>query len=191
VPVDLELFKRVVGSFPAGVAVLTARGADGQCRGLTSNAICSVSASPPQLLVCVDKRSKTLLSIRGARSFVVNFLAAGREAISERFASMHPDKLAGVSWEPSRVAGGAPILVDDVVAVAECLVTQEIDAGDHMIVVGAIEAGAVHDRVPLMYYRRAYASWPRPELALAAVGAAAVGAASHDAADWAFHWDFH
>lgn len=184
--VDLELFKGVAGSFPAGVAVVTARAPGAEPRGLTSNAICSVSASPPQLLVCVDMRSQTLPAIRGAGSFVVNFLAAGREELSDRFASKHPDKLAGVTWEPSPVAGGAPILVEDVVAVAECLVAQEIDAGDHWIFIGRIEAGAVYERVPLMYYRRAYAPWPRPSLPLVAVGAA-----SPDAADWAFHWDFH
>jgi flavin reductase (DIM6/NTAB) family NADH-FMN oxidoreductase RutF len=186
VPIDLELFKGVIGSFPAGVAVVTARGADGVPRGLTSNAICSVSATPPQLLVCVDKRSQTLPSIRSAGSLVVNFLAAGREELSNRFASKHPDKLAGVAWEPSRVAGGAPVLVDDAVAVAECLVAQEIDAGDHWIFIAVIEDGAVYERVPLMYYRRAYAAWPKPALPLVAVGAA-----SPDAADWAFHWDFH
>lgn len=185
-PIDLEMFKGVIGSFPAGVAVVTARGADGVPRGLTSNAICSVSASPPQLLICVDKRSQTLPTIRSAGSFVVNFLAAGCEEISNRFASKHPDKLAGVAWEPSQVAGGAPILVDDVVAVAECQVAQEVDAGDHWIFIGGIEAGAVYERVPLMYYRRAYAAWPKPALPLVAVGAA-----SPDAADWAFHWDFH
>jgi flavin-dependent trigonelline monooxygenase, reductase component len=186
VPIDLELFKGVVGSFPTGVTVVTSCGADGVPRGLTSNAICSVSADPPQLLVCVDKRSQTLPAIRAAGSFVVNFLAAGREELSDRFASKHPDKLADVTWEPSAIAGGAPILVDDVVAVAECVVAQEVDAGDHWIFIGRIEAGAVYERVPLMYYRRAYAPWPRPSLPLVAVGAA-----SPDAADWAFHWDFH
>jgi flavin reductase (DIM6/NTAB) family NADH-FMN oxidoreductase RutF len=185
VPVDLELFKEVAGSFPAGVAVVTARDADGQPRGLTSNAICSVSASPPLLLVCVDKRSQTLPAIRSAGSFVVNFLAAGREELSDRCASKRPDKLAGVAWQPSAIAGGAPILVDDVVAVAECLVVREIDAGDHCIFIGGIEAGAVYERVPLMYYRRAYAPWPKPALPLVAVGTA-----SPDA-DWAFHRDFH
>ncbi len=185
-PIDLELFKGVVGSFPAGVAVVTARGVDGEPRGLTSNAICSVSASPPQLLVCVDKRSQTLPSIRTAGSFVVNLLAAGREELSNRFASKHPDKLAGITWEPSRIAGGAPVLVEDVVAVAECVVAHEIDAGDHWIFIGVIEAGAVREGVPLMYYRRAYASWPKPALPLVAVGAASL-----DAADWAFPWDFH
>jgi flavin reductase (DIM6/NTAB) family NADH-FMN oxidoreductase RutF len=186
VPIELELFKGVAGSFPTGVTVVTSRGADGVPRGLTSNAICSVSADPPLLLVCVDKRSQTLPSIREAGSFVVNFLAAGREELSNRFASKHPDKLAEVTWEPSRVAAGAPILVEDVVAVAECVVTQEIDAGDHWIFIGRIEAGAVGEGVPLMYYRRAYATWPKPSLPLVAVGAP-----SPDAADWAFHWDFH
>jgi flavin reductase (DIM6/NTAB) family NADH-FMN oxidoreductase RutF len=186
VPVDLELFKNVVGSFPAGVAVVTACGADGVPRGLTSNAICSVSASPPLLLVCVDKRSRTLPSIRTAGSFVVNFLAAGREELSNRFASKEPDKLAGVTWEPSRVAAGAPIMVDDVVAVAECVVTREIDAGDHWALIGCIEAGVVYERVPLMYYRRAYAAWPKPSFALATAGAG-----SPQAAGSALHWGFH
>jgi flavin reductase (DIM6/NTAB) family NADH-FMN oxidoreductase RutF len=181
VPVDFELFRGVVGSFPAGVAVVTSRGADGVPRGLTSNAICSVSASPPLLLVCVDKRSQTLASIREAGSFVVNFLAAGREELSDRFAAKHPDKLAGVAWEPSRIAAGAPMLVDDVVAVAECVVTHEVDAGDHWVFIGGIEAGAVYERVPLLYYRRSYAAWPKPSPPLVAVGTA-----SPDAADWAF-----
>ena len=185
-PVDLELFKSVIGSFPAGVTIVTARGADGVPRGLTSNAVCSVSASPPLLLVCVDKRSQTLASIQTSGAFVVNFLAAGREDLSNRFASKDPDKLAGVTWEPSGLAGGAPILVDDVVAVAECQVTQAVEAGDHWVFIGCIEGGAVYEGVPLMYYRRGYAAWPKPSLPLVAVGAG-----SRDAADWAFHWDFH
>src|SRR6266536_4037747 len=100
VPVDIELFKNVIGSFPAGVTIVTARGADGVPRGLTSNAVCSVSANPPLLLVCVDKRSQTLPSIQTSGAFVVNFLVAGREELSNRFASKDPDKLAGVAWEP-------------------------------------------------------------------------------------------
>lgn len=185
-PVSLELFKSVVGSFPAGVTIVTSRGGDGVPRGLTSNAVCSVSANPPLLLVCVDKRSQTLPSIQASGAFVVNFLAAGREALSDRFASKDPDKLAGIAWEPSLVAAGAPILVDDVVAVAECVVWQSVEAGDHWVFIGCIEAGAVQDGVPLLYCRRAYAAWPRPAALLAAVGTGPV-----DATDWAFHWDFH
>jgi len=186
VPVDIELFKNVIGSFPAGVTIVTARGADGVPRGLTSNAVCSVSANPPLLLVCVDKRSQTLPSIQTSGAFVVNFLAAGREELSNRFASKDPDKLAGVAWKPSRIADGAPVLADDVVAAAECLVTQAVEAGDHWVFIGCIERGTVREGAPLMYFRRSYAAWPKPPLPLVAVGAG-----SSDAADWAFHWDFH
>ena len=59
-------------------------------------------------------------------------------------------------------------------------------------VVGSFPAGVTivtcrgADGVPLLYCRRAYAAWPRPAALLAAVGSGPV-----DAADWAFHWDFH
>lgn len=160
VPVDFELFRGIVGSFPTGVSVVTALDADGVPRGLTSNALCSVSADPPLLLVCVDKQSQTLPAMQASNGFVVNFLAAGREVISNRFASKDPDKFSGLKTQPSQIAGGAPILVDDVVAYAECVKHEVIEAGDHWIFVGRVEGGAVPGGTPLMYYRRTYAAWP-------------------------------
>lgn len=158
--VDPDTFRAVVGAFPTGVTVVTTLDTDGAPRGLTSNAFSSVSADPPLLLVCVDKRSQTLPALEAAGAFVVNFLAAGRHALSSTFASRSPDKFAGVSWEPSAVANGAPILVHDVVAYAECVIHQRVEAGDHVILIGRIEAGATRPGSPLMYYRRTYAAWP-------------------------------
>lgn len=161
VPVDLDLFRALVGSFPTGVTVVTTLGVDGTPRGLTSNAFSSVSAVPPLLLVCVDKRSNTLPALEASGAFVVNFLAAGRDAVSNTFASKVDDKFAGLHWEPSTLSRGAPILVDDVIGYAECTTHQVIDAGDHAIFLGRIEGGAVNADVrPLMYYRRQYATWP-------------------------------
>lgn len=165
-PVSSELFRGVVGSFPTGVTIVTAMGEDGVPRGLTSNAVCSVSADPPLLLICVDKRSHTLPAIQAIGAFAVNFLATGRGALSDRFASKGADKFAGIAWNASKVARGAPILTDDIVACAECLVTQAIEAGDHWVFIGSIEAGTVTAGTPLMYWRRAYAAWPEPDAVL-------------------------
>jgi flavin reductase (DIM6/NTAB) family NADH-FMN oxidoreductase RutF len=138
-PVDIDLFRALVGSFPTGVTVVTVLDpGDGKPRGLTSNAFASVSADPPLLLVCVDKRSQTLPSLRDCGAFVVNFLVHGRDAISNVFASKTEDKFLGLHWEASAVANGAPILVNDVLAYAECTVEREIDAGDHVILLGLI-----------------------------------------------------
>jgi flavin reductase (DIM6/NTAB) family NADH-FMN oxidoreductase RutF len=156
VPVDHEAFCRILGAFPTGVAIVTACAEDGTPKGLTSSAVCSVSASPPLLLVCVDKKSRTLEAIQSSGAFVANILAAGAEELSRKFASKAHDKFAGVVWEPAESAGGAPILVDDVEAYAECLVAQVVDAGDHYVIIGSVEGGGVKARAPLLYFQGRY-----------------------------------
>jgi len=159
VPVDGELFRAILGSFPSGVTVVTAMDRDGTPRGLTSNAVCAVSADPPLLLVCVSKASQTLPAIRSSGAFAVNFLAEGRHEVSHRFATKDPAKFESVAWHPSNVAGGAPVLAADSLAVAECVVTGAVEAGDHWIFVGRIDGGEIRDGVPLMYFRRRYGAW--------------------------------
>jgi flavin reductase (DIM6/NTAB) family NADH-FMN oxidoreductase RutF len=168
VGIDGQVFRAVVGSFPTGVTVVTAVGKDGVPRGLTSNAVCSVSAEPPLLLFCIDKRSNTLDALLEARAFVINFLAAGRGDLATLFASRGGDKFRGLHWLPSGAARGAPILVDDTVAYAECLVSQIIDAGDHLVFIGLVEQGYSNEGTPLMYLRRTYAAWPLEQPAPAA-----------------------
>jgi flavin-dependent trigonelline monooxygenase, reductase component len=164
-PVDDKLFRAILGSFPTGVAIVTALSDEGLPRGLTTNAITSVSARPPLMLVCVEKRSQTLPAIVDAGAFVVNFLEAGREALSRRFATKAADKFVGLVWTPSAVAKGAPIFGADSIAYAECLVVQAIDAGDHTVFLASIEGGEVRNGLPLMHFRRGYAAWPWREAA--------------------------
>jgi flavin reductase (DIM6/NTAB) family NADH-FMN oxidoreductase RutF len=54
-------------------------------------------------------------------------------------------------------------LVDDSVAHAECLLVNMIDAGDHFVLIGHIEAASSNGGIPLMYLRRTYAAWPSSE----------------------------
>ncbi len=158
--VDRETFVAIMSAFPTGVAVVTTLDEDGEPRGLTTNAVCSVSADPPMLLICVDRTSRTLAALRHARRFVVNFLSDTSAEVSELFASKADDKFARVRWEPG--LGGVPLLVDDALAIAECRTDEEIEAGDHLILLGVVEAGRPADpeRVPILYYRRAYGSTP-------------------------------
>lgn len=159
--VDLDTFRRVMGAFPSGVTIVTTVGSDGQPRGLTSLSISSVSAEPPLLLVCVGKTSRTLPALREAKSFVVNILKADRGDLSNHFASRAEDKFAGLTWTPATAAGGAPILTEDASAWAACQTVQEVEAGDHWVIIGSIvEAASDDDAPPLLYCRRTYANWP-------------------------------
>ena len=50
-PIDRQRFFDVMASFPSGVAIVTTTTPDGVPRGLTTTAVCSISAEPPTVLV--------------------------------------------------------------------------------------------------------------------------------------------
>lgn len=159
--IDRNDFVEVMTSFPTGVAVITTIDSDGAPWGLTTNAVSSVSAEPPMLLVCVAKTSRSLPALLERKGFLVNFMAVGAEETCSRFASKAPseEKFAATAWELS--PGGHPRLTEDSIAYADCTTDREIEAGSHLILVGKVTAGAVtdHDREPVAYFKRAYRGW--------------------------------
>jgi flavin reductase (DIM6/NTAB) family NADH-FMN oxidoreductase RutF len=158
-PLDREAFFEVMASFPTGVAIVTTVADDGAPRGLTTTAVCSVSAKPPTILVCVDLGSRTLAALRATRAFVVNFMGEGRSELCLLFASKAEDKFARVTWQPTRA--GLPVLHEDVLAWAECSTLHELEVGDHVLLVAQVDDGGVHPELesPLMYYRRSWGVW--------------------------------
>ena len=150
-----------MSAFPTGVAIVTTLEPDGTPRGLTTNAVTSVSAEPPILLVCVDLDSRTLPALLHTKRFVVNFMRDDHEEICRLFASKADDKFARVAWTPG--LGGVPILHEGAVAHAECVTVEELEIGDHVVVTGIVEAGSppASDDVPIVYFRRTYSSAPR------------------------------
>ncbi|MFF3499479.1 flavin reductase family protein [Streptomyces sp. NPDC003247] len=153
-------FKEFFGSFPTPVYVVTALGADGEPRGFTCNALTAVSASPPLLLVCVDRGAQTLPAIVSSGAFVVNVLDASGAAMSRLFAGKGRNKFARVPWRSADGAKGAPVLTDGVLAHAECLVERTVPAGDHVLFLARVAGGAAAvDREALLHRRGAYGSW--------------------------------
>jgi flavin reductase (DIM6/NTAB) family NADH-FMN oxidoreductase RutF len=154
--VDRAAFFALMSAFPTGVTIVSTLGEDGQPRGLTCTMTCSVSAEPPLLLVCIDKKSNTLPALRQAGRFVVNYLRDGRAELSNRFATHSPGKWIGVAWKPTR--HGIPCLHADSLAYAECCVVNETDSGDHVIFIGRVVGGRppAPGTQPLIYFRRTY-----------------------------------
>lgn len=156
-PPDLlaAAFRAAFRRHPAGVIVITCDSAEGVAVGMTATSVCSVSARPPQVLACIDHRSRTLTAILGRRRFAVNMLAVEQRAISEGCARPDADKslLADVTMRPE---GGVPIL-RDATASLTCTLVAAHEAVSHLICVGRVER--VHlGRVdaPLVYADGAY-----------------------------------
>ncbi len=91
--------------------------------------------------------------------FTVNFLAAGREELARRFASKLEDKFEGTPWE-TPIPDGGPVLSEDSGAYVVCQVTQSIEAGDHWVLLGAVQGGNLRaDHLPLLYGKRTFSTW--------------------------------
>ncbi len=153
----------LMSSFPTGVAVITAVGADRRPHGLTCTSLTSVTLDPPTLLVCLNLRSGTLGALREAGAFAVNLLHARARRTAAIFASRSADRFEQVSWRPHGESG-VPWLVRDAFALAECLVVDDRMFGDHAIVVGEVAQIAHAPDVPLLYGHRRFADWPAEEL---------------------------
>lgn len=148
----------LLGSLPAGVAVVTTRDDDGRPRGLTATSVCRLSSDPPTVLVCVDLGSRTLPALRSTGRFVISVLRAGRDELSARFASKEQDKFGGVAWRAT--PSGLPFLPEDSLAWLECATVRELDAGDHAVLVARIENGAnAAGGLPLVSFRRRLGTW--------------------------------
>jgi flavin reductase (DIM6/NTAB) family NADH-FMN oxidoreductase RutF len=155
-PATREQFIRIMSAFPTGVAIVTTVDADGTPRGLTTNAVTSVSAEPPILLICIDEGSRTLSALRASPQFAVNFMGDDCEEVCRLFATKADDKFERVEWTPG--AGGVPILAADAVAFAECTRLDEFDVGDHVVITGLVEGGSPPepDSSPIVYFRKRF-----------------------------------
>jgi flavin reductase (DIM6/NTAB) family NADH-FMN oxidoreductase RutF len=149
---DHRGFRRALGQFATGVAVMTARSGD-KLAGVTANSFTSVSLDPPLVLWSLELRAQSLPVFREASHFAVNVLAADQVPHSTRFARPSPDKFAAADWTPGR--SGVPLL-SGVAAHFECVREREHEGGDHVIFVGRVEHYARFDREILLFAHGRY-----------------------------------
>ncbi|HVJ15541.1 MAG TPA: flavin reductase family protein [Polyangiaceae bacterium] len=147
-----------MGSFAAGVTIVTTIDSRGVPSAMTATAFSSVSMTPPLCLVCIDKRARTHEPVKLKGCFAVNILSSDQQDLSARFASPIADKFAGVAWRAGEVTG-CPI-IEGALAWMECKVAEVHSGGDHDIFLGQLFAVQVNDGSPLVYFRGSYSSLP-------------------------------
>ncbi|MFZ0385084.1 MAG: flavin reductase family protein [Solirubrobacteraceae bacterium] len=148
--------RHALGHLPTGVTVVTSLRPDGEPVGTTVSAVCSVSAEPALLLVCLARSSDTLKAVLEHRQFAVNVLADGQHVLSSNFARRGPDaSWDGVDHGPLQT--GLPRLTGTLAAF-DCVVHDAFDGGDHEIVIGRVREVHVEDdtRPPLLHWRGGY-----------------------------------
>jgi flavin reductase len=143
-------FKIAMRQVACSVAVITSR-AGSHVNGLTATAVCSVSASPPVILVCVNKGASAEAIIAESGVFAVNFLTEEQHLVARLFSTskLSPEeRFAEGRWQPQ--VTGAPVL-DGALASFDCVVENCIASGTHNIYFGRVVAAESLDQEGLIY----------------------------------------
>lgn len=143
--------REVLAQVAMPVAIVTATDRVGNAYGLTVGSLCSLSASPPLLLVCIDRNGHSGRHIVAADRFGVSVLAAEHEDLARAFAA-----------HGSHDFGPAFTLEDHIPAVRnalawlDCERHEVIRGGDHDILIGRVNRSRRGSASPLMYHNRQY-----------------------------------
>ena len=154
--IDARDLRRAFGNFATGVTIVTTLDANDKPCGFTANSFTSVSIDPPLLLVNIAKAAFGCDAFTTSRGFAVNILARDQRDLSNRFAAAGTDKFANIGW--SGAVTGSPV-IDDVVAWFDCEHFQQVDAGDHIILLGRVVRYSYNTHAPLGFCRGAYVSF--------------------------------
>lgn len=142
-------FRKAMRHVATGVTVVTSL-RDGEPRGITVNALASVSLDPPSLLICINREARSYLFISTSRIFCVNVLAGEQRELAEHFAGKVRDRqFDEVAYRID--ATGAPML-EGTIAHFDCELAHEYQFGSHSILIGRVVSCAARPGSPLGYF---------------------------------------
>ncbi|TRL38720.1 FMN reductase [Rhizobium straminoryzae] len=153
--IDPAAFRNAMARLGAAVHIITTDGVAGRA-GFAATAVCSVTDTPPTLLVCLNRSSSVFSTFEANGVLSVNTLGPGHLRLSSLFGGKTPveERFAAADWVTGDT--GAPVLSDAVTSF-DCRVAEAVDVGTHKVLfcrVVTLRAGSTDEA--LAYYQRAY-----------------------------------
>lgn len=155
-PVEAEQFKVGMRSLAGAVNIITTL--HGSHRyGMTATAVCSMTADPPTVLVCINKLAATHNAIKKSRVFGVNVLRAEDWELSTTFSGSQTGEVRFKTRDWTRLSTGSPVLIDSLVSF-DCRVVKSLTHGTHTVFLGQVEQVLLGNKgKPLLYSEGQYA----------------------------------
>jgi len=149
-------FVEAMAAAASGVSIVTTGGTQGRF-GLTVSALTSVSAEPPLLLACINRKSPIVEAIMHHKFFAASLLSEQQVPLARIFAG-HPEigtayDFSAGTWRQGQ--GGSPVL-ELAAATFETALDQWHDAGTHRIFVGRVLAASISGLTTLAYHHRKF-----------------------------------
>jgi 3-hydroxy-9,10-secoandrosta-1,3,5(10)-triene-9,17-dione monooxygenase reductase component len=155
--IDPMAFRMVLGRYPTGVTLVTAHDDDGPV-AMVIGSFGSVSLDPPLVQFMPATGSTTWPRIGATGSYCVNVLGEDQLDVCNAFFTNGAAAFDEVEWRPG--VTGSPI-IEGCLAWIDCEIHAAHEAGDHLIVVGAVQAmeAGSSDRGPLLFLGGRYGSF--------------------------------
>jgi cob(II)yrinic acid a,c-diamide reductase len=155
--VEPQAYRDAMSHFAGAVHVVTTDGPAGR-RGATVIAACSVSDSPPMVLVCLNRENPNNRLYVENGNFALNTLSAHHQPLAAAFsgaAGLTPDARFELGkWDT--LSSGAPTLTD-ALAVFDCELFDIKDLATHRVLFGKVTGLRIGDNFePLLYHARNY-----------------------------------
>src|SRR4030095_9040841 len=106
-PVDGEQFKAGMRALTGAVNIITSTNA-GHRYGMTATAVCSATADPPTVLVCINKLASTHGAVAKSKAFCVNVLRSEDWELSTSFSGGQSGEARFKSRDSTHLATGSP-----------------------------------------------------------------------------------
>lgn len=160
---DRRHFRNVLGQYPTGVTLITATPPDGDPVGMVVGTFTSVSLDPPLVGFLPDRTSSTWPKIEAAGSFTANVLTSTQEDVVRAFTQKQDDRFTRFEWLPTGAGG---LRLEQAAAWVDCTIEDARLAGDHYVVLGAVQDLGEGDSasLPLLFLRGGYGSFSIPSI---------------------------
>jgi flavin reductase (DIM6/NTAB) family NADH-FMN oxidoreductase RutF len=150
---DARTLRGAFGCFPSGVVAICAE-ADGVRIGMAASTFVPVSLEPPLVAFCVQNSSTTWPRLAGLPHLGLSVLGEEHDHAARVLAAKNGDRFAGLR---TRSTDGGAVFLEDTGLWLDCSVTQQLLAGDHAIVVMAVNGLVTRPEVaPIVFHRSTF-----------------------------------
>lgn len=151
-------FRQAMAHLPASVNIITTRGEAGEC-GITASAVCSVTDTPPTVLVCINRNSQMHDVFKQNGNLCINVLSAEQEELAKHFSGMTKvpmeERFTWDIWE-EKTQLSQPALRDALVRL-EGKITEFKEVGTHSVIfVELKDIRTDKEKQGLVYFSRAF-----------------------------------
>jgi flavin reductase (DIM6/NTAB) family NADH-FMN oxidoreductase RutF len=157
-PSEAELFRLAFRRYASTVVLVTYFADDGRPSGLTATSMCSLSASPPSLLVCINKSTRAYSEITERGLYGINILAVGQRSVALHCSRPGMDKELRPEWLTPDSADHPTPRLKGSLAHLECAVGTSYEAYSHHVFLGLIQEVWLNPSPtpPLLYHGGSY-----------------------------------